>query len=105
MTLDFAARPDIVKLLKLLSRPNGPMIVRLLDGKHTVNEISKRAQITQSYTSQILTELALHGVLDVRENGNVRYYKLTGVHRRCVEAIIAIMVEYAQSLRASPDVD
>lgn len=71
------AAGEATKLLRSIGSPHRLMILCLLmDGEKTVTEISDAIGTRQSLTSQHLTHLRLHGLVQVERRGHFAYYSL-----------------------------
>lgn len=68
---------EIANFLKLLSDPYAIEIIRLLKNRELVSkDIQDRLNISQSYVSQELKELKQEGILNVRKDGNIKYFSI-----------------------------
>lgn len=77
------AAGEATKLLRSIGSPHRLMILCLLmDGEKTVTEISEAIGTRQSLTSQHLTHLRLHGLVQVERRGHFAYYSLKHVAAR-----------------------
>lgn len=66
---------EVANFLKILSDPYSIEIIRLLKNNEMVSkEIQDILKISQSYTSQELKILKQAGILNVRKDGNIKYY-------------------------------
>ncbi len=66
---------EVANFLKILSDPYSIEIIRLLKNNEMVSkEIQDILKISQSYTSQELKILKQTGILNVRKDGNIKYY-------------------------------
>jgi DNA-binding transcriptional ArsR family regulator len=71
------AAGEATKLLRSIGSPHRLMILCLLmDGEKTVTEISDAIGARQSLTSQHLTHLRLHGLVQAERRGHFAYYSL-----------------------------
>lgn len=71
------AASEAAKLLRSIGSPYRLMILCLLmESKKTVSEISEAIGARQSLTSQHLTHLRLHGLVEVERRGHFAYYSL-----------------------------
>jgi ArsR family transcriptional regulator len=65
------------EVLKTVSHPARLRIIELLErGERSVTEIQDCLGITQSLTSQHLSNMRVRGVLQSRKNGNMVYYSV-----------------------------
>jgi ArsR family transcriptional regulator len=65
------------EVLKTVSHPARLRIIELLEGgERSVTEIQDCLGITQSLTSQHLSNMKVRGVLQSRKNGNMVYYSV-----------------------------
>jgi ArsR family transcriptional regulator len=65
-------------VLKAVSHPARLRIIELLEaGERSVTEIQDYLGITQSLTSQHLSNMRMRGVLKFRKNGNMVYYSVS----------------------------
>ena len=65
------------EVLKAVSHPARLRIIELLEkGERSVTEIQDHLGITQSLTSQHLSNMKIRGVLQSRKNGNMVYYSV-----------------------------
>jgi len=65
------------EVLKTVSHPARLRIIELLEsGERSVTEIQDLLGITQSLTSQHLSNMRVRGVLQSRKNGNMVYYSI-----------------------------
>jgi ArsR family transcriptional regulator len=65
------------EILKAVSHPARLRIIELLEGgERSVTEIQDFLGITQSLTSQHLSNMKVRGVLQSRRNGNMAYYSV-----------------------------
>lgn len=72
-----SAAGEATKLLRSIGSPHRLMILCLLmDSEKTVTEISDAIGTRQSLTSQHLTHLRLHGLVQVERRGHFAYYSL-----------------------------
>lgn len=72
-----SAAGEATKLLRSIGSPHRLMILCLLmDTEKTVTEISEAIGTRQSLTSQHLTHLRLHGLVQVERRGHFAYYSL-----------------------------
>lgn len=72
-----AAASEAAKLLRSIGSPYRLMILCLLmDSEKTVTEISDAIGARQSLTSQHLTHLRLHGLVNVERRGHFAYYSI-----------------------------
>ena len=63
--------------LRVVSHPARLRIVEILvDGERSVTEIQDSLGITQSQTSQHLSNMRVRGVLKCRKDGNMVYYSI-----------------------------
>ena len=63
--------------LRVVSHPARLRIVEILvDGERSVTEIQDTLGITQSLTSQHLSNMRVRGVLKCRKDGNMVYYSI-----------------------------
>jgi DNA-binding transcriptional ArsR family regulator len=63
--------------LRVVSHPARLRIVEILvDGERSVTEIQDTLGITQSQTSQHLSNMRVRGVLKCRKDGNMVYYSI-----------------------------
>ena len=63
--------------LKAVSHPARLRIIEMLEkGERSVTEIQDGLGITQSLTSQHLSNMRMRGVLKFRKNGNMVYYSI-----------------------------
>jgi ArsR family transcriptional regulator len=63
--------------LRVVSHPARLRIVEILvDGERSVTEIQDALGITQSQTSQHLSNMRVRGVLKCRKDGNMVYYSI-----------------------------
>lgn len=63
--------------LKVVSHPARLRIIEVLErGERSVSEIQDTLGITQSQTSQHLSNMRVRGVLKSRKNGNMVYYSI-----------------------------
>ena len=63
--------------LKAVSHPARLRIIEILEeGERSVTEIQDCLGITQSLTSQHLSNMRVRGVLKTRKNGNMVYYSI-----------------------------
>ncbi len=66
---------EVANFLKILSDPYSIEIIRLLKNNEMISkEIQDILKISQSYTSQELKILKQAGILNVRKDGNIKYY-------------------------------
>lgn len=71
------AAVEAAKMLRSIGSPYRLMILCLLmESKKTVGEISEAIGARQSLTSQHLTHLRLHGLVQVERRGHFAYYSL-----------------------------
>jgi DNA-binding transcriptional ArsR family regulator len=71
------AAVEAAKLLRSIGSPYRLMILCLLaESERTVSEISDAIGARQSLTSQHLTHLRLHGLVNVERRGHFAYYSL-----------------------------
>ena len=71
------AAAEAAKLLRSIGSPYRLMILCLLmESEKTVGEISEAIGARQSLTSQHLTHLRLHGLVQVERRGHFAYYSL-----------------------------
>ena len=67
----------VAETLKAVSHPARLRIVEILEhGERSVTEIQDFLGITQSLTSQHLSNMRVRGVLKSRKNGNMVYYSI-----------------------------
>ncbi len=72
-----AAAVEAAKMLRSIGSPYRLMILCLLmESEKTVSEISEAIGARQSLTSQHLTHLRLHGLVQVERRGHFAYYSL-----------------------------
>ena len=65
------------EILKAVSHPVRLRIIEMLEGaERSVTEIQDGLGITQSLTSQHLSNMRVRGVLQARKNGNNVYYSI-----------------------------
>ena len=75
--LDEGQLTRVAETLKAVSHPIRLRVVEILEhGERSVTEIQDCLGITQSLTSQHLTNMRMRGVLKFRKNGNMVYYSL-----------------------------
>ena len=66
---------EVANFLKILSDPYSIEIIRLLKNNELVSkDIQDLLKISQSYTSQELKILKQAGIINVRKDGNFKYY-------------------------------
>jgi ArsR family transcriptional regulator len=64
--------------LRVVSHPARLRIIEILeDGERSVTEIQDTLGITQSLTSQHLSNMRVRGVLKCRKDGNMVYYSIS----------------------------
>lgn len=78
------------QIFKALSHPTRlHMVELLLEGEKCVNDIKDLFNVTQPNISQHLNILKYTGIVDFRQNGNLRCYFLTNKERikKIIEAV------------------
>lgn len=87
------AAGEATKLLRSIGSPHRLMILCLLmDTEKTVTEISDAIGTRQSLTSQHLTHLRLHGLVQVERRGHFAYYSLK--HEAAREIVATLYRHY-----------
>lgn len=87
------AAGEATKLLRSIGSPHRLMILCLLmDAEKTVTEISDAIGTRQSLTSQHLTHLRLHGLVQVERRGHFAYYSLK--HEAAREIVATLYRHY-----------
>ena len=87
------AAGEATKLLRSIGSPHRLMILCLLmDGEKTVTEISDAIGTRQSLTSQHLTHLRLHGLVQAERRGHFAYYSLK--HEAAREIVATLYRHY-----------
>ncbi len=93
------AANEATKLLKSIGSPHRLMILCLLmDNAKTVTEISDAIGARQSLTSQHLTHLRLHGLVNVERQGHFAYYSLA--HEAAREIVKVLYNHYCSDSAA-----
>ena len=70
----------VAETLRVVSHPARLRIIELLEeGELSVTQIQEHLGITQSQTSQHLSNMRVRGVLKSRKNGNMVYYSIDNV--------------------------
>ncbi|MGH6816133.1 MAG: ArsR/SmtB family transcription factor [Hyphomicrobiaceae bacterium] len=84
-----AAALEAAKLLRAIGSPRRLMILCLLmEGEKTVTQISDAIGARQSLTSQHLTHLRLHRLVQVERRGHYAYYSLAETVARDIVATL-----------------
>lgn len=87
------AAGEATKLLRSIGSPHRLMILCLLmDGEKTVTDISDAIGARQSLTSQHLTHLRLHGLVQAERRGHFAYYSLK--HEAAREIVATLYRHY-----------
>ena len=87
------AAGEATKLLRSIGSPHRLMILCLLmDGEKTVTEISDAIGTRQSLTSQHLTHLRFHGLVQAERRGHFAYYSLK--HEAAREIVATLYRHY-----------
>ncbi|MCB1507148.1 MAG: helix-turn-helix transcriptional regulator [Hyphomicrobiaceae bacterium] len=95
------AAGEATKLLRSIGSPHRLMILCLLmDGEKTVTEISDAIGARQSLTSQHLTHLRLHGLVQAERRGHFAYYSLK--HEAAREIVGTLYRHYCSEGLAKP---
>ncbi|MDX2290206.1 MAG: metalloregulator ArsR/SmtB family transcription factor [Hyphomicrobiaceae bacterium] len=95
------AANEATKLLKSIGSPHRLMILCLLmDSAKTVTEISDAIGARQSLTSQHLTHLRLHGLVNVERQGHFAYYSLA---HDAAREIVQVLYNYYCTDNAAKD--
>lgn len=69
---------EVSNFLKILSDPYSIEIIRLLKNTELISkDIQDTLNISQSYTSQELKILKQSGIINMRKDGNIKYYYIT----------------------------
>lgn len=83
------ASTEAAKLLRSIGSPHRLMILcALMDGEKTVTEISEAIGARQSLTSQHLTHLRLHGLVQAERRGHFAYYSLADTVAKRIVAVL-----------------
>ncbi|MFW9874353.1 MAG: ArsR/SmtB family transcription factor [Candidatus Thorarchaeota archaeon] len=68
---------EVANFLKILSDPYSIEIIRILKNRELASkDIQDLLKISQSYTSQELKILKQTGIINVRKDGNIKYYSI-----------------------------
>lgn len=95
------AAGEATKLLRSIGSPHRLMILCLLmDGEKTVTEISDAIGTRQSLTSQHLTHLRLHGLVQAERRGHFAYYSLK--HEAAREIVATLYRHYCADGLSKP---
>ncbi|HVB91550.1 MAG TPA: metalloregulator ArsR/SmtB family transcription factor [Acidimicrobiales bacterium] len=92
-------------LLAVLAEPNRRRLLELLrDGEQTVTELASQFSVTRSAISQHLALLASAGLVDVRQDGRFRRYRLDPDGMASLRTALNIFwtTELAQLVAAGP---
>ncbi|MFW9972711.1 MAG: ArsR/SmtB family transcription factor [Candidatus Odinarchaeota archaeon] len=88
---------EVSNFLKVLSDPYSIEIIRLLKNNELISkEIQELLDISQSYTSQELNILKQLGIINVRKDGNVKYYYIAN---KSIFKVLSLINSYILELQ------
>ena len=87
---------EVANFLKILSDPYSIEIIRLLKNNELISkDIQDTLKISQSYTSQELKTLKQSGIINVRKDGNIKYYYIAN---KSIYKVLSTMNSYILEL-------